>query len=81
MIRPFCRFEAAGDVKWSMSALACAIPIIRISMEGRGKVASNAVISGRHEITKSMRRTQSIGQGIEGWDGKEAQIPGTKNAL
>ena len=50
-------------------------------MAGLGKVVSNAAISGRHEITKSMRRTQSIGQGIEGGDVNEAQIPGTKNAL
>jgi hypothetical protein len=40
-------------------------------MEGRGKVVRNAGISGRHEITNSMRRTPSIGQGIEGrgWQG------------
>ena len=50
-------------------------------MVGLGKVVSNAVISGRHEITRSMRRIQSIGQDIEAWDVKEAQIPGTKIEL
>jgi hypothetical protein len=50
-------------------------------MVGRGKVVRNAVISGRHEMTKSMRRTLSIGQDIEGGDVDEVQIPGTKNAL
>jgi hypothetical protein len=39
------------------------------------------VISGRHAITKSMRRTPSIGQDIETGDVDEVQIPGTKNAL
>src|SRR5712691_6182751 len=80
-IRPLCRFEAAGDVKWSMSVLACVLPTMRISMVGRGKVVRNAVMSGRHERTKSMRRTLSIGQDIEGGDVDEVQIPGTKNAL
>ena len=47
-------------------------------MVGRGKVVSHAVISGRHEITRSMRSIQSIGQDIAAWDVKEAQIPGTK---
>ena len=50
-------------------------------MEGLGKVVSNAGISGRHEITKSMRRTPSIGQDIEAGDVDEVQIPGTKNAF
>ncbi len=81
MIPPLCRFVAVDDVKWSMSASACAIPIMRISMGGRGKVARNAVISGRHAITNAMRRTLSIGHGIEGAEVKEAQIPGTKNAF
>ena len=46
-----------------------------------GKAVSNAVISGRHEITKCMRKTRSIGHGIERWEGNEVQIPGTKTAL
>src|SRR5712692_5113470 len=64
-IRPLCRFGAAGTVKWSMNALACAIPTMRISIEGRGKVVRSAAISGRQEITNSMRRTPSIGPDIE----------------
>ena len=80
-IRPLCRFEAAGDVKWSMNGLACVIHTMRISMVGLGKVVRNAVISGRHAITKPMRRTPSIGQNIEGWDVNEVQIPGTKIEL
>lgn len=44
-------------------------------MVDRGKVVGSVVISGRHEITKPMRRTRSIGQDIEG------QIPGTKITL
>ena len=68
VIRPFSRFEAAGDAKSSMSALACAIPTMRIGMVGLGKVVSHAAISGRHEITKSMRKTPSIGQDIEAWE-------------
>jgi hypothetical protein len=50
-------------------------------MVGRGKVVSNAAISGHHEMTNAMRRTQSIGQDIEGWDVNESQIPGTKIEL
>ena len=43
-----------------------------------GKAVRNAVISGPREITKPMRKTQSIGRDIEGWDVNEGQIPGTK---
>jgi len=50
-------------------------------MVALGKAVRNAVISGRHEITKPMRKTQSTGQDIEGWDVNEVQIPGTKIAL
>ncbi len=35
-------------------------------MVARGKAVSNAVSSGRHEMTKPMRKTPSIGQDIEG---------------
>ena len=72
---------AVDDVKWSMSASACAIPIMRITMVALGKAASNAVISGHREITKPMRKTLSIGQDIEGWDVHEVHIPGTKIEL
>src|SRR5437588_6434827 len=48
-----------------MNSLACAIPTMRISIEGRGKVVRSAAISGRQEITNSMRRTPSIGPDIE----------------
>ena len=68
-IRPFYRFEVAGDAKSSMSALACVIPTMRIGMVGRGKVVRNAEISGRHEITKSTPRIPSIGPDIEAWEG------------
>ena len=38
--------------------------------------------SGRPEITRGMRRTRSIGPGIEWWwRVDEGQIPGNKNAL
>lgn len=47
-------------------------------MVARGKAARNAVISGRREMTKPMRKTQSIGPDIELRDVHEAQIPGTK---
>ncbi len=51
-------------------------------MVALGKAVRNAVISGRHEITKPMRKTQSIGQDIEGWIAvHEAQISGTKIEL
>ena len=50
-------------------------------MVGLGKVVRNAAISGRHEITKCMRRTPSIGQAIEAGDVDEVQIPGTQNAF
>ena len=62
---PLCRFVVAGDVKWSMNALAYAMPTTRISTEGRGKVVRNAAISGRPDITNSMRRTPSTGPDIE----------------
>ncbi len=51
-------------------------------MVARGNAVSNAVISGRREMTKPMRKTQSIGQDIEGWNAvHEVQIPGTKIEL
>jgi hypothetical protein len=50
-------------------------------MAALGKAVSNAVISGHHETTKRMRKTRSIGQGIERWESNEVQIPGTKTAL
>ena len=46
-----------------------------------GKAAKTAGISGHHAITKSMRKTRSIGRDIEGWDVNEVQIPGTKIGL
>jgi hypothetical protein len=51
-------------------------------MAARGKAVSSAGRSGRHEITKGMRKTQSTGQDIERWwKVHEVQLPGTKNAL
>ena len=51
-------------------------------MAARGKAVSSAVSSGRHEITKGMRKTRSIGQDIEWWWKVSAvHIPDTKNAL
>jgi hypothetical protein len=51
-------------------------------MVALGKAVRSAVSSGRHEITRGMRKTRSIGQHTE-WCEKvnEVQIPGTKNAL
>ena len=46
-----------------------------------GKAVRNAGISGRHVITKLMRKIQSIGQNIERWERDKVQIPGTKIAL
>ena len=51
-------------------------------MAARGTAVRSAVSSGRHEITKGMRKTRAIGQDIEWWwKVNEVQIPGTKNAL
>ena len=47
-------------------------------MVALGKAVSNAVISGHRAMTKPMRKIQSIGRDIEGWDMNEVQIPGTK---
>jgi len=50
-------------------------------MRGRGKAASNAGSSGRHEITESTPRIPLIGPDIEAWAGDhEAQIMSTKSA-
>ncbi len=50
-------------------------------MGGRGKAASNAGSSGRHEITDSTPRTPLIGPDIEARaGGHEAQIMNTKSA-
>ena len=50
-------------------------------MGGRGKAASNAGSSGRHEITDSTPRIPLIGPDIEAWAGdREAQIMSTKSA-
>ncbi len=53
---------------------------MRITTGALGKAVSNAVSSGRHEITKPMRKTPSIGREIEGWEGNEVQIPGNEFA-
>ncbi len=79
--RPVCRCEVAGGVRWSTNAFVCALPTMRVSMAVLGNAVSHAGISGRHERTKCMRKTRSIGHGIERWEGNEAQIPGTKTAL
>ena len=50
-------------------------------MVALGKAARNAVISGHREMTKPLRKTLSIGRDIEGWEGNEVQIPGTKIEL
>ena len=82
MIRPLCRFEAAVDVKWSTNASAWAIPTRKIRMAALGKAVKSAVSSGRHEMTKGMRKTRSIGQNIERWEKvNEVQILGTKTTL
>jgi hypothetical protein len=54
---------------------------MRISTVVLGKAVSNAGISGRHVMTKRMRKIQSIGQNIERWERDEVQIPGTKITL
>ena len=55
---------------------------MKISMAARGNAVKSAVSSGRHAITKGMRKTRSIGQDIEWWwTVNEVQISGTKNAL
>jgi hypothetical protein len=82
VIRHGYRFEGVGGAKWSTNASACVIPTMRISMAALGKAVTSAVSSGRHEITKGMRNTRSIGQDIERWwKVNKVQIPGTKNAL
>src|SRR5687768_4420133 len=82
VIRRLCRFAGVGGATWSTSASVCAIPTMRTSMAARGKAVSSAVSSGRHEITKGMRKIRSIGQDIEWWwKVNEVQIPGTKIAL
>ena len=65
VIQRFFRFEGVDGAKWSMNASACAIRTIRISTTALGRVVRSAVSSGRHEITKGMRKTRSIGQDIE----------------
>src|SRR5438105_3148567 len=78
----FLSFRGGGGVKWSTNASACVIPTMKISMAARGKAVRSAVSSGRHEITRGMRITRSIGQDIERWwKVNEVQIPGSKNAL
>jgi len=82
VIQRFFRFEGAGGAKWSTSASVCAIPTMKTSMAALGKAVRSAVSSGRHGITKGMRKTRSIGQDIEWWwKVNEVQISGTKNAL
>ena len=82
VIQRLSRFEGAGGAKWSMSALACAIPTMKTSMVARGKAVRSAGSSGHHEMTPGMRKTRSIGQDIEWWwKVNEVHIPGTKDAL
>ncbi len=48
-------------------------------MVALGRAVRSAAISGRREIAKPMRKTQSIGQDIEGWNMvNEVQIPGNE---
>jgi hypothetical protein len=55
---------------------------MKISMAARGKAVTSAVSSGRHEMTKGMRKARLIGPNIaQWWKVNEVQIPGTKNAL
>ena len=77
----FFSFRGGGGAKWSTNASACAIRTMRTSMAALGKAVRSVVTSGRHAITKGMRKTRSIGQDIERWwKVNEVQIPGTKNA-
>ncbi len=46
-------------------------------MAARGKAVRNAVRSGHRTMTKPLRKTQSIGQDIEWYDGNEVHIPVT----
>jgi hypothetical protein len=46
-------------------------------MAALGRAVRTAVIFGRHEMTKPMRKTRSIGHDTEG-DGDQVPIPGTK---
>ena len=51
-------------------------------MAALGQAVRNAVISGRREMTKPMRKTPSIGQDIEWWNAvNEVQIPDTQIEL
>jgi len=56
VIRRFFSFRGAGGAKWSTNASACATPTMRISIVALGKAVRSAVSSGRHEITKCMRK-------------------------
>jgi hypothetical protein len=61
----FLSFQGGGGARWSTNASACVIPIMRISMAALGKAVTSAGSSGRHEMTKGMRKTRSIDQDIE----------------
>ena len=50
-------------------------------MAALGKAVTRAVRSGRHEMTKGMRKTPSIGPDIERCEVNEVQIPGKKIEL
>jgi hypothetical protein len=81
VIRRFFHFEGVDGAKWSTNASACAIRPMRTSMAALGRAVRSAVTSGRHAITKGMRKTRAIGQDSERWwKVNEVQIPGTKNA-
>ena len=67
VIRHFFRFKGVGAARWSTNASACAIPTMKTSMAALGKAVRSAVNSGRHAITKGMRKTRSIGQDIKRW--------------
>src|SRR2546426_3579187 len=68
-IPPFYRFEAGGDAKSSMRALACVFPTMRIGMGGRGKAARHAGGFGGHGITDFTPGIPLIGPDIEAWGG------------
>jgi hypothetical protein len=56
--------------------------VVSVAMPKRRWSKRRVVSTGRHEMTKGMRKTRSIGQDIERWwKVNEVQIPGTKDAF
>jgi len=62
----FVSFRGGGRCQVERERFVCAIPTMKISMVARGRAARNAAISGRHAMTKPMRKPDQLAKILRG---------------